>query len=49
MYDACSTTCTDIGIQEVDHTVTLSKCEWDSEPTSIIIEFLLSLFTFLLQ
>ncbi len=41
--------CTDEGIEEVDHTVALSECEWNREVTSIVIHLLLSCFSLFFQ
>ncbi len=41
--------CADERIEEVDHPVALRECEWDREIACIVVDLLLSLFSFLLQ
>ncbi len=46
----CATiTCTNEGIEEVDHPIALCEREWDREIASIVIDLLLTLIAFFLQ
>ncbi len=44
-----STPCTYNGIEKVDHPIALCEREWNREVSCIVIELLLSLFSFLLE